>query len=68
MAKGISNFQIEKAPKDIDDPDINDKFVGVFPTNQMNRFIDYKITVLEKKSKYPFIIANTDSSDKNGTH
>ena len=68
MAKGISNFQIEKVPKDIDDPDINDKFVGVFPTNQMNRFIDYKTTVLERKSKYPFIIGNTDSSDKNGTH
>ena len=40
----------------------------VFPANQMNRFIDYKTMMSEKKGKYPFIIANTDSSDKGGTH
>ena len=69
MAKGISNFQIEEALKDIDDPDINDNFVGVFPANQMNRFIDYKTMISEKKKgKHLFIIANTDSSDKDGTH
>ena len=49
MAKGISNFQIEEALKDIDDSDINDNFVGVFPANQMNRFIDYKTMISEKK-------------------
>ena len=68
MAVGISNFQIEKALKDIDDPDIYDNIVGVFPANQMNRFIDYKAMISEKKSKYPFTIVNTDSSDKDGTH
>ena len=40
----------------------------VFPANQMKRFIDYKTMMSEKKGKYPFIIANTDSSDKGGTH
>ena len=40
----------------------------VFPANQMNRFIDYKTMMSEKNGKYPFIIANTDSSDKGGTH
>ena len=30
MSKGISNFQIEKALKEIDDPDINENFVGAF--------------------------------------
>ena len=68
MAEGISNCQIEKALKNIDDPDINGNFVGVFPANQMNRFIDYKTMISEKKGKYAFIIANTDSSDKDGTH
>ena len=68
MSKGISNFQIEKALKDIDDSDINYNFVGVFPANHMNRFIDYKTMISEKKGKYPFIIRNIDSSDKNGTH
>ena len=30
MSKGISNFQIEKALKEIDDPDINENFVAAF--------------------------------------
>ena len=42
MAKGISNFQIEIALKDIDDPDINDNFVGVFPANKMNSVLSIK--------------------------
>ena len=45
MSKGISNLQIEKAK------DIDENFVGVFPANHMNRFIDYKTIVSEKKSK-----------------
>ena len=49
MAKGTSNFQIEKALKDIDDPDINHNFVGVIPANQMDRFIEYKTMISEKR-------------------
>ena len=64
MSKGISNIQIEKAFRDLDDEDVNDNFVGVFPANYINRFIDYKTMILEKKGKYPFIIAKTDRSDK----
>ena len=67
MSKGISNFQKEKALKGIGDPDIENNFVGVFPANHINRFIDQKTMISEKKGKYPFIIANTDSSDKNNT-
>ena len=40
MSKGISNFQIEKALNGISDPDIENDFVGVFPANHMNGFID----------------------------
>ena len=50
MAKGIGNFQIEKALKYIDNPDINQNFVGGFLANQMNRFIDYKTMISEKKA------------------
>ena len=67
MSKGITNFQIENALKNINDKDLNDNFAGVFPANRMSRFIDYKTMISEKKDKYPFIIANTDSSDKDGT-
>ena len=34
----------------------------------MNRFIDYKTMISEKKEKYSFLIANTNSSNKDGTH
>ena len=33
MSEGISNFQIEEAFKNLNDPNINDNFVGAFPAN-----------------------------------
>ena len=45
MSEGISNFQIEEDFKNLNDPDINDNFVGAFPANQMTKFIDYKSTM-----------------------
>ena len=68
MSEGISNFQIEEAFKNIGDKDINDNFVGVFLSNYMNKLIDHKMIISEKKGKYPFLIANTDSFSKEGTH
>ena len=66
MAKGISNFQIENALKNVNDGDIDDDSVGVFPSNHMNKFIDHAGMMSEKKGKYPLVIANTDSSEKGG--
>ena len=54
MSEVISNFQIEQAFKNLNDPDTNDNFVGAFPANQMNIFIVYKSMKSEKKGKYPF--------------
>ena len=34
----------------------------------MNKFINHSAMLEEKKSKYPFIIANTDDSSEKGTH
>ena len=42
-------------------------FIGVFPVNPMNKFINFKSMVSEKTGKYPFLIANTDNSDNDGT-
>ena len=64
---GISNFQIEEAIKEIGDEDLVENFIGVFPSNYMNKFIDHASMISDKR-KYPFIIANTDSSDKPGVH
>ena len=61
---GISNFQIEDAIKKIGDKDLSKNFVGVFPSNYMNKFINHAAMIEDKKGKYPFIIANTDSSEK----
>ena len=65
---GISNFQIEDAIKRIGDEDILNNFVGVFPLNHMNKFINHSAMIEEKKGKYPFIIANTDDNSEKGTH
>ena len=65
---GISNFQIEDAIKRIGDEDLLNNFVGVFPSNHMNKFINHSEMIKEKKGKYPFIIANTDDSSEKGTH
>lgn len=67
MSRGISNILIEKAFRDLNDEDIDDNFVGVFPGNHINRFINCKTMMLEKKGKYTFIVPNIDSSDKDGT-
>ena len=64
---GISNFQIEEALKKIGDKDLLENFVGVFPSNYMNKFLDHA-SMISDKSKYPFIIANTDASDKPVVH
>ena len=48
MSRGIKNFQIKTALKNISDEDLNDNSVGVFPADEMNRFIDYKSMISEK--------------------
>ena len=64
---GISNFQIEKAFEKIDDEDLLDNFIKVFPSNYMNKFINHA-AIIEDSGKFPFIIANADADDKPGVH
>ena len=65
---GISNFQIENAIKKIGDEDLSKNFVGVFPSNYMNKFTNHAAMIEDKKGKYPFIIPNTNKDNKRGTH
>ena len=58
----ISNFQIENAIANIGDDDLVSNFVGVFPSNYINKFIDHA-AIISSKEKYPFIIVNTDNSE-----
>ena len=54
MANEITNSQIEEAFKNIYDDDVNTNFVGSFPSNHMNKFIDHASMISPKKGKYPF--------------
>ena len=63
---GISNFEIERVFKTIDNNNLDENFVGVFPSNNINKFFD--IAKMMKGKKKPFLIGNTDRSDKPGTH
>ena len=64
---GISNGQIEKAFKDLGGPDLLDNFVGVFPSDYLNKFVNHA-AMINNSGKYPFVIANTDDRQKDGTH
>ena len=46
---------------------MKNNFVGVLPSNYMIRFIDHP-SMISKKGKYPFIIANRDNNEKPGVH
>ena len=43
-------------------------FVGVFPSNFITKFITFHRMMNEKSTRYPFVIMNTDRSDKKGMH
>lgn len=68
MFKGILNFQREEPIKNLHNDDIMKSFVGIFPPNHMNEFMDFKSIISEKTSKCPFLIASTDSLDKDGIY
>ena len=66
---GISNEAIEDFFEKVNDEDLKNNFIGVFPSNYINKFISYHSIIKDRsKVKYPFIIMNTDRSDRAGTH
>ena len=67
MHKNGWNFKFQKHSKKIDDQDLLSNFVPVFPSNYMNKFINHA-AMIEDSGKFPFIIANTDASNKSETH
>ena len=66
---GISNEAIDDFFEKTKDDDLKSNFIGVFPSNFINKFISHHSIIKSKpKQKYPFIIMNTDRSDRSGTH
>ena len=50
MTKGISNFEIERVFKEINNDDLNKNFIGVFPSDKFNKFIMFKRMMLGKNA------------------
>ena len=66
---GISNETIENFFEKVNDDDLKNTFIGVFPSNFINKLISFHSIIKDKpKVKYPFIIMNTDRSDRTRTH
>ena len=63
--EGLSNFDIEEIFNKANNSDLLQNFAGVFSSEKMNKLLDLK--KMMKGKKYPFLIANTDRSDKKGT-
>ena len=65
--EGISNEIIVNFFENETDDDLKKKFVDVFSSNYVTRFILFHEMMIEK-NLYPFIIMNTDRSNKNSRH
>ena len=50
MVKWFSNFQIESAIKNLNDSDLNENTVSVFPASHMSKFMDFKSLISEKEA------------------
>ena len=57
MSKGISNTEIEKSFKEINN-DLNEYFLGVYPSDKRNKFVVFEKMIPGKK--YPFLVSNMD--------
>ena len=64
--RGLSNFEMKEVFNRGQNEDLLKHFVGVFPSDKMNKYFDFE--KMMKSKKYPFLIANTDRSDEKGTH
>ena len=65
---GISNQNILNFIEEKANDDIKKNFVGVFLSNFITKFITFHRLMNEKGARYPFIIMNTDRSNKKGMH
>ena len=48
MYKGISNLEIEKTLKKLNNDDVDKDIIGVFPSDKMNKFINFHLSMKER--------------------
>ena len=66
MSKSVYNIKIEKLFKEINNDDLHKNFLGVYPSDKVNKSIIFERMMPGKK--YSFLISDTDRSDQGGTH
>ena len=66
ISRGISNIDINRIFGSLNKDDMNVNFVGVSPSDKIYKFVNFDRMITGKKD--PFLISNTDRSDKKGTH
>ena len=54
MSGGISNEEVIKFFENVEDNDIKENFVGVFPSNHINKFISFHELAKEANKKISF--------------
>ena len=64
MSKSVSNIEIERLYEEISNDYLNENFLGVYPIDQVNKFIMFEKMIPGKK--YPFLISYSDTSDQGG--
>lgn len=67
MSRGISNAEIERVFKNINNAYLNESFIGLFPSNKKKK----KPVMFEKVipgKKYSFMNSNTGREDQPCTH
>ena len=65
---GISNHTIVDFIEKKTSDDVKKNFAGVCPSDYVTRFITFRSMMAETGASYPFIILNTDRSDKKSTY
>ena len=50
MSRGISNFEIEIIFKEMNNADINNNFLGVFPSDKIKKAVMFEKMVPEKNT------------------
>ena len=61
MLHGISNLEIKRVFKDVNNSDLNENFLDFFPSDKINKFAIFEIKIPEKQD--PFIILDRDRKD-----
>ena len=65
---GITNTEIEKIFDNETNDDLKRKFMGVYSSGSITKYINFYGIIKERRAKYPFAIFNTDRENKPGKH